>query len=134
MSFSTNKIQAIGAFTKEEKIRQPLQIFDSEYIRFNHRFAPFATLTSPPPIPYHEFDMMRKHLLRSNANDLYISAATHFHEARLNLEYIQNPDQEVSFLCRKFQNFHYTLKILDSSNDPSGQSELCCYEFVGERT
>lgn len=55
---------------------------------------------------------MRKHLLRSNANDLYISAATHFHEARLNLEYIQNPDQEVSeFWCSKEFNTYFMIDV-----------------------
>ncbi|KAL5288863.1 NAA35 family protein [Megaselia abdita] len=115
--------KAIGAFTKEDKIRQPLQIFDSEYIRFNHRFAPFATLTSPPPIPYHEFDMMRKHLLRSNANDLYISAATHFHEARLNLEYIQNPDQEVLQMIQVAKVNYVVMSLLAKGHKRESKSQ-----------
>lgn len=85
----------VAAFTKEERIRQPMPKFDNERIRFNHRFAPFSNLTSPPPIPYNEFKKTRSHHLRLSATELYLSASKHFHQARTILESMQNPDQEM---------------------------------------
>jgi len=85
----------MAGFTKDERIRHPMSKFDNESIRFSHRFAPFANLTSPPPIPYCEFYKMKTCLLRLSSNELYKAATNHFHQARKCLESIQNPDQEM---------------------------------------
>lgn len=87
--------KAMAGFTKDERIRQPMSKFDNEKIRFNHRFAPFINLTSPPPIPYCEFVKMRTCILVLSSTELFLSAAKHFHQARTILESIQNPDQEM---------------------------------------
>lgn len=92
--------KGLAGFTKENRIRQPLSMFDNEKIRFDHRFAPFANLTTPPPVPYHEFTKMRAHLLKSPAAELYLAAAKHFHQARTILEAIPNPDQEMNDMLR----------------------------------
>lgn len=90
--------KAMGALTKDGRIRQPMPKFDSEEIRFNRRFAPFANLTSPPPVSYEEFKSIREHMMRPPSSEIYTIAAKHFDQARNALESIQNPEQEVRIL------------------------------------
>ncbi|XP_039954973.1 N-alpha-acetyltransferase 35, NatC auxiliary subunit homolog [Bactrocera neohumeralis] len=87
--------KAMGALTKDGRIRQPMPKFDNEEIRFNRRFAPFATLTSPPPVSYAEFKSIREHMMRPPSSEIYAIAAKHFDQTRIVLESIQNPDQEI---------------------------------------
>ncbi|XP_013109399.1 N-alpha-acetyltransferase 35, NatC auxiliary subunit homolog isoform X2 [Stomoxys calcitrans] len=87
--------KAMGALTKDGRIRQPMPKFDSEEIRFNRRFAPFANLTSPPPVSYEEFKSIREHMMRAPSSEIYAIAAKHFDQARNALESIQNPEQEI---------------------------------------
>lgn len=91
--------KAMGAFTKDERIRQPMPKFDNEEIRFNRRFAPFATLTSPPQVSYAEFKKIRTHMMRPPSSEIYSYAAKHFDQARNILESLQNPEQEVILQC-----------------------------------
>ncbi|XP_055627653.1 N-alpha-acetyltransferase 35, NatC auxiliary subunit isoform X2 [Toxorhynchites rutilus septentrionalis] len=86
--------KALGGFIAEERIPEPLPMFDNEKVRFEHRFAPFATLVTPPPMAYSDFKLMKTYLLKSPPEELYASAAKHFHEARVLLESYPNPDEE----------------------------------------
>lgn len=95
--------KALVAFTQEQRIPQPLALFDNERVRFDHRFAPFAGITTLPPVPYEEFSGAREYLMSKPAEHLYDDAAKHFHRARLILETITGgPDQEVSFIGFSF--------------------------------
>lgn len=88
--------KALAGFTKERKIPHPLSMFDNEKVRFDHRFAPFAGITTLPPVTYAEFNNMRTFLLlESDAANLYLDAGKHFQRARFILESISNPDSEV---------------------------------------
>uniref|UniRef100_T1PG63 Protein MAK10 homolog n=1 Tax=Musca domestica TaxID=7370 RepID=T1PG63_MUSDO len=95
MSMCGGFYKAMGALTKDGRIRQPMPKFDNEEIRFNRRFAPFANLTSPPPISYEEFKNIREHMMRPPSSEIYAIAAKHFDRARNALESIQNPEQEI---------------------------------------
>ncbi|XP_049541353.1 N-alpha-acetyltransferase 35, NatC auxiliary subunit isoform X1 [Anopheles darlingi] len=86
--------KALAGFYKENRIPEPLPMFDNEQVRFEHRFAPFASLTTPPPMPYSEFRQLKMFMLQSPAQELYAAAAKHFHEARTLLETFPNPDEE----------------------------------------
>lgn len=98
--------KALVAFTKEQRIPQPLSVFDNEMVRFDHRFAPFAGITTLPPVPYDEFSGARAYLMAKPSDELYADAASHFHRARLILETITGgPDQEVRFF--------YWLELID---------------------
>ena len=88
--------KAMGALTKDGRIRQPMPKFDNEEIRYNRRFAPFGDLTSPPPVGYEEFKSIRDHMMRPPSSEIYAIAAKHFDQARNVLESIQNPEQEVN--------------------------------------
>lgn len=96
--------KALAGFTKEDRIPQPLPVFDKEKIRFDHRFAPFAGLLNLPQITYTEFNNMRTFfMMKHHSTELYLEAGKHFHSARIMLESITNPDFEVTnfkFCCR----------------------------------
>lgn len=88
--------KALAGFTKEDRIPQPLPVFDKEKIRFDHRFAPFAGLLNLPQITYTEFNNMRTFfMMKHQSTELYLEAGKHFHSARIMLESIPNPDFEV---------------------------------------
>ena len=41
--------------TLDGKLQQPTYEFDKEDVRYNHRFAPFGNLITPPPVQYTHF-------------------------------------------------------------------------------
>lgn len=96
-SMFTGYFKAVAGFTQEKRIPQPLPIFDDEKVRFEHRFAPFAGLTTLPPVTYGEFNNMRSLLfLKHQPTDLFSNAAINFKKARCILEaMLVNPDTEV---------------------------------------
>lgn len=86
-------------FRLDGKIKLPHTEFDNEQVRYEHRFAPFASLLTPPPMQYAEFQDMTS-LLRyekaPSSTNLYLAGCQLFHKARSMLETINTPDQEVS--------------------------------------
>ena len=48
-------LQAIVGFTMDGKMHHPQFDFDSEEVRYNHRFAPFGNLITPPPVTYAQY-------------------------------------------------------------------------------
>lgn len=92
--------KGLAGFIKDDRIPQPLSMFDNEVIRFNYRFAPFASFTTPPAVPYCEFRDMRTNLLKLPSTELYSAAAKHFHQARSLLEQIPNPDADINDTLR----------------------------------
>lgn len=92
--------KGLAGFLKDERIPQPLPMFDNEVIRFNYRFAPFVSFKTPPAVPYCEFRDMRANLLRAPSKDLYADAAKHFQQARAFLEQHPSPDAEMNDILR----------------------------------
>lgn len=80
--------KAMVAFDRDGRIQQPLSAFDSEKVRFEHRFAPFASHASLPPVPYEEFAAQRAFLVAEHetVDGLYAEAAKSFQRARMLLE------------------------------------------------
>uniref|UniRef100_A0A182N844 Protein MAK10 homolog n=1 Tax=Anopheles dirus TaxID=7168 RepID=A0A182N844_9DIPT len=114
--------KALAGFIKEDRIPEPLPMFDNELVRFEHRFSPFATLSTPPPMPYSEFRLMKMEMLQASATDLYASAAKHFHEARTLLETFPNPDEEWNDIVKVAKMNFVMMNLLASGH--SRQSKL----------
>ncbi|XP_043643180.1 N-alpha-acetyltransferase 35, NatC auxiliary subunit homolog isoform X2 [Drosophila teissieri] len=112
LSLCGGMYKAMGALTKDGRVRLPLSKFDNEEIRYNRRFLPFATLTSPPPVSYAEFKNIREHMMRPSVEDLYTYAAKHFDQARNVLESIQNPDQEMLDLLQIARTNFVVMNVL----------------------
>lgn len=87
--------QALAGFTKDNRIPQPLSDFDNEQVRFEHRFAPFTGLITPPPVSYYQFKDYRDYTLQNDSLNLYADASNFFQQARTIMEGIPNPDAEV---------------------------------------
>lgn len=43
------------AFDMDGKVRKPKFELDSEQVRYEHRFAPFNSVMTPPPVHYLQF-------------------------------------------------------------------------------
>uniref|UniRef100_A0AAG5DD75 Protein MAK10 homolog n=1 Tax=Anopheles atroparvus TaxID=41427 RepID=A0AAG5DD75_ANOAO len=114
--------KALAGFIKEDRIPEPLPMFDNEQVRFEHRFAPFATLSTPPPMPYSEFKQMKMFMLQSPATELYAAAAKHFHEARTLLETFPNPDEDWADVVKVAKMNFVMMNLLASGH--SRQSKL----------
>ncbi|PNF30562.1 N-alpha-acetyltransferase 35, NatC auxiliary subunit [Cryptotermes secundus] len=125
--------KAMVGFRLDGKIKLPHTEFDNEQVRYEHRFAPFASLMTPPPMQYAEFRDMTS-LLRyeqpPSSTNLYLAGCQHFHKARSMLETINTPDQEVSDLLKVAKTNFVVLKLLagghkkDSTNPPD-------FDFTG---
>ncbi|XP_044734192.1 N-alpha-acetyltransferase 35, NatC auxiliary subunit [Chrysoperla carnea] len=98
-------------------MKLPCNEFSRESIRFEHRFAPFRALVTPPPVSYKEF-LDSTHVLCANANgeaqnkNIYRFAAEHFLQARIALENIGSLDKEVSGLLKVVKWNFVVFKIL----------------------
>ncbi|KAH8261515.1 hypothetical protein KR044_010547, partial [Drosophila immigrans] len=112
LSLCGGMYKAMGALTKDGRVRLPMSKFDNEEIRYNRRFAPFVPLTSPPPVSYGEFKSIRDHMMLSSVEELYSVAAKHFDQARNVLESIQNPEQEILDLLQIARTNFVVMNVL----------------------
>lgn len=48
------------AFDMDGKVRKPKFELDSEQVRYEHRFAPFNGVLTPPPVHYLQFKVSTK--------------------------------------------------------------------------
>ncbi|XP_067001867.2 N-alpha-acetyltransferase 35, NatC auxiliary subunit [Anabrus simplex] len=107
--------KAMVGFRLDGKIKLPHPEFDNEQVRYEHRFAPFASLLTPPPMQYAEFRDMTS-LMRydqpPNSTNLYLQGCQHFHKARSLLETINPQDQEVNDLLKVAKTNFVVLKLL----------------------
>lgn len=82
----------------DKKIKMPRATFDNEEIRYSHRFAPFAVITTPHPIVYsHYRDLtdLNQYERPITSRDLYAGTWKSFQQARTLLEKIPTPTEEV---------------------------------------
>ncbi|KAG8312628.1 N-alpha-acetyltransferase 35 NatC auxiliary subunit [Homalodisca vitripennis] len=86
--------KAMLGFRQDGKLPLPHPEFDCERVRYEHRFAPFSGLVTPPPVQYQEFHDVTLTLQHSPSQNLYTHGCKHFHQARTLLESITNPDTE----------------------------------------
>lgn len=114
-------------FRLEGKLTIPHPRFDSEQVRYEHRFAPFQNLLTPPPVIYTEFrEMTSFERFQQQPVDsifLYIAGCKHFHQARQLLESVPG-DVEITDLLTICKTNFIVLKLLagghkkDSSKPP----------------
>lgn len=55
---STVGLQTMVALDMDGKVRRPQFELDSEQVRYEHRFAPFNSVVTPPPVHYIQFKVL----------------------------------------------------------------------------
>lgn len=51
-------VQTMIALDMDGKVRKPQFELDSEQVRYEHRFAPFNSVVTPPPVHYVQFKVL----------------------------------------------------------------------------
>uniref|UniRef100_A0A8B9D455 N-alpha-acetyltransferase 35, NatC auxiliary subunit n=1 Tax=Anser brachyrhynchus TaxID=132585 RepID=A0A8B9D455_9AVES len=103
------------AFDMDGKVRKPKFELDSEQVRYEHRFAPFNSVITPPPVHYLQFKEMsdlNKYSPPPQSADLYMAASKHFQQAKMILENIPNPDHEVNRILKVAKPNIVVMKLL----------------------
>ncbi|XP_056275473.1 N-alpha-acetyltransferase 35, NatC auxiliary subunit isoform X2 [Pseudoliparis swirei] len=91
------------ALDMDGKVQKPQFELDSEQVRYEHRFAPFNSVVTPPPVHYIQFKEMsdlKKYNPPPGSADLYMAASKHFQQAKLILENVPCPDPEVNRILK----------------------------------
>ncbi|RXM29196.1 N-alpha-acetyltransferase 35, NatC auxiliary subunit [Acipenser ruthenus] len=103
------------AFEMDGKVRKPKFELDSEQVRYEHRFAPFNSVVTPPPVHYIQFKEMsdlNKYSPPPQSSDLYMAASKHFQQAKMILENVPNPDPEVNRILKVAKPNIVVMKLL----------------------
>uniref|UniRef100_A0A8C9W4W6 N-alpha-acetyltransferase 35, NatC auxiliary subunit n=1 Tax=Scleropages formosus TaxID=113540 RepID=A0A8C9W4W6_SCLFO len=103
------------ALDMDGKVRKPKFELDSEQVRYEHRFAPFNSVVTPPPVHYVQFKEMsdlKKYSPPPQSADLYLAASKHFQQARLILENLPSPDPEVNRILKVAKPNIVVMKLL----------------------
>ncbi|MEE6459569.1 hypothetical protein FKM82_000658 [Ascaphus truei] len=103
------------AFDMDGKVRKPKFELDSEQVRYEHRFAPFNSVITPPPVHYLQFKEMsdlNKYSPPPQSSDLYMAASKHFQQTKMILENIPSQDQEVNEILKVAKNNIVVMKLL----------------------
>ena len=88
--------RTVCGFKKEGKLKQPWPGIDSERIRYEHRFAPFANVLAPPVVSYNQYNETSTQLeTERSAPELYKMACMSFAQSKQLLEEIPDPGDEV---------------------------------------
>ncbi|PIK41723.1 putative N-alpha-acetyltransferase 35, NatC auxiliary subunit [Apostichopus japonicus] len=90
--------KAANGFMLEGKIQRPAREFDSEHVRFEHRFAAFNCIITPPLVQYDQYYQICDLKLFENqpnrATDIYFTAHNLFMKALVIFEKITNSSSE----------------------------------------
>ncbi|KFM79599.1 N-alpha-acetyltransferase 35, NatC auxiliary subunit, partial [Stegodyphus mimosarum] len=111
--------KAVTGFSLDGKLKCPCVVFDNERVRYEHRFAPFNSVLTPPPVPYSQFIEMTdlgQYRPRPSPEDLYMEACKCFHHARTNIENITDPNEEVLNLLKVAKTNFIVMKLLLSGH------------------
>eukprot|EP00064_Thunnus_orientalis_P001999 superscaffoldBa00000139_g2004 len=103
------------ALDMDGKVRKPQFELDSEQVRYEHRFAPFNSVVTPPPVHYIQFKEMsdlKKYNPPPGSADLYLAASKHFQQAKLILENVPSPDPEVTRILKVAKPNIVVMKLL----------------------
>lgn len=111
--------KAVSGFSIDGKLKHPRVKFDNERVRYEHRFAPFNSVLTPPSVPYTQFREMTdltQYGQRIAPEDLYLDACKCFHHARTNLENIPDPNDEALNLLKVAKTNFIVMKLLLSGH------------------
>ena len=85
------------------KVKVPLQEFDSEQVRYEHRFFPFHVVMTPPPVHYDQFLSM---------TDLSNFPQVIYYQFFIFLEFKNKREKQFMFFILSFQKSNANLLFL----------------------
>ncbi|XP_067665722.1 N-alpha-acetyltransferase 35, NatC auxiliary subunit-like [Haliotis asinina] len=107
--------KAVLGFRLDGKMKQPDFEFDSEEVRYSHRFSPFANVVTPPMVHYGQYKEMsdlRRYEPEPSPEALYTAACKCFHQAKALYESITSPSEEVQTLTKIAKTNFVVMKLL----------------------
>lgn len=107
--------KAVLGFRLDEKLKQPNFEFDSEEVRYSHRFLPFTNVTTPPCIHYDQYKEMsdlRRYEPEANAQNLYGASCKCFHQAKVLYESLSSTSEETQILIKIAKTNFVVMKLL----------------------
>jgi hypothetical protein len=123
------------ALRLDDKLQMPHYEFDDERVRYERRFAPFASLITPPIMHYQEFIEMTTNSKEPQTSvHYYLAGADLFHQARSFLEGLPFLDTEVKIkyqmdLICGFSSRKLNLFERGATESPNGNISLVVFEF-----
>nr|XP_002740693.2 PREDICTED: N-alpha-acetyltransferase 35, NatC auxiliary subunit-like [Saccoglossus kowalevskii] len=131
-NFCNGFYKAMVGLSLADKIRKPNSECDNEQVRYEHRFAPFGNVLTPPPVQYQQFMEMTS-LSKYNPPlrpiDFYISSCKYFQQAKGIFESIPNPSEEVLNLIKVAKTNFVVMKLLVGGHKMDS-SEAACFDFT----
>ncbi|CAG0878928.1 unnamed protein product [Darwinula stevensoni] len=114
----------VVALGKDKKIREPCPEFNNEQVRYEHRFAAFGAVLTPPQVPYSQFRQMTESHHVLDPIVLYTDSNKHFFQAKALLEHLGNPSSEMEVLIRVAKTNYVVTKLLAGGHKRDPDSEI----------
>uniref|UniRef100_A0A8C2LXA7 N-alpha-acetyltransferase 35, NatC auxiliary subunit n=2 Tax=Cricetulus griseus TaxID=10029 RepID=A0A8C2LXA7_CRIGR len=103
------------AFDMDSKVHKHTFELNSEQVQYEHRFAPFNSVMTPPPVhclQFKEMSDLNKYIPPPHSPELYVAASKHFQHAKMILENVPNLDCEVSRILNVAKPNFVVMKLL----------------------
>ncbi|CAK8676705.1 unnamed protein product [Clavelina lepadiformis] len=113
-------------FFMDGKMKSPDFVFDNEATRYEHRFAAFISVATPPLMPYKQFQEMTdvsQYYPPPTAQDLYLSSSKHFAQAKQMYETMIEPTSETQHLLRVAKTNLVVTKLLAGGHKQSSTTK-----------
>lgn len=107
------------------KLKQPNFEYDSEEVRYSHRFSPFAGIATPPVVPYSQYKDMTsfsRYEPTPTPLDLFSTSCKFFHQAKTIYEAILNPTEEIQKMIKIAKTNFVMMKLLSGGHKKDSQA------------
>lgn len=108
----------------QNRIRRSSTSMNNESVRYVHRLAPFATISTPPFVRYDDYLRLSGLDTTRDHSEAYSSACYLFQQARSFLEALPSTDSEVVALTRIAKTNYVVTKILHDAKDSSVDTQF----------
>uniref|UniRef100_T1JNY4 Protein MAK10 homolog n=1 Tax=Strigamia maritima TaxID=126957 RepID=T1JNY4_STRMM len=111
--------KALIGFSLSEKLNKGEFVFDCEQVRYEHRFAPFGSVMTPPPVQYKQFREMTdlsRYEIRPSAEEMYLTSYKYFHQAKCLFENVIPTNEEVGTLVKVAKTNFVVMKLLSGGH------------------
>ncbi|XP_077988706.1 N-alpha-acetyltransferase 35, NatC auxiliary subunit-like [Glandiceps talaboti] len=128
--------KAMVGLSLDNKLKRPNQDFDNEQVRYEHRFAPFGNVLTPPPVQYQQFQEMTnlsKYNPPLTAIDFYMSSCKYFQQAKNIFETIVNPGEEILTLIKVAKTNFVVMKLIVGGHKKDS-TQPASFDFTTHRT